>query len=228
MNYIEEQLYSILKQLGKTDEIVVSDDGSKDGTAERLSEISRKEPRIKYIPGPCKGIIKNFENAISHCQGDYIFLSDQDDFWLNQKISFVMRCFKQGADLVLHDAIITDKDLKRISPSFFELNSSRKGYFDNLIKNSYMGCCMAFRTSVKPLILPFPNRIAMHDQWIGLVAERFCDVRFLKKPLIYYRRHEDNVTVLKRSPVPIMAARRLRMYHETQKRFRKLKKRYQG
>ena len=38
------------------------------------------------MTGPSKGVVKNFENAITHCAGDIIFLSDQDDIWKDGKV----------------------------------------------------------------------------------------------------------------------------------------------
>lgn len=49
--------------------------------------------------------------------------------------------------------------------------SSGKGFWKNLIKNTYLGCCIAFRKEVLGYILPFPRNIAMHDIWIGLSVE---------------------------------------------------------
>ena len=64
----------------------------------------------------------------------------------------------------------------------------------NIRKNSYIGCCMAFRRELLEYILPFPESLPMHDQWIGLLAEKHGSVRLLRTPLIRYRRHGDNAT----------------------------------
>ncbi|MBP5204864.1 glycosyltransferase, partial [Candidatus Saccharibacteria bacterium] len=48
--YIQEQLLSILPQIGKGDEIIISDDGSTDSTLEIIRKINDK--RIKIIQGP--------------------------------------------------------------------------------------------------------------------------------------------------------------------------------
>lgn len=77
--YIQEQINSILSQFGENDELVISDDGSKDDTCSIIS--SYQDSLIKLLFNKGKhGFIGNFENALSQCKGDYIFLSDQDDF----------------------------------------------------------------------------------------------------------------------------------------------------
>ena len=194
--YIKMQLDSVFPQISSKDEVVVSLDPSKDSTLQILKEYQSKDNRLKILEGPSKGIVKNFENAIKNCKGDYIFLCDQDDVWSPSKIETVVNEFKRDPNIVLviHDALITDDKLNIVYESFFEKNDSRGGKLKNIIKNSYIGCCMIFKKELKPNILPFPENLPMHDQWIGLVAEFKGKVKFLNAPLIKYRRHSLTAT----------------------------------
>ncbi len=197
--YIEEQLGSILRQLRSDDEVIVSDDNPGGETERIVRTMAVSDSRIHYFEGPGKGVIKNFEYAISKTTGDIIFLSDQDDVWMPDKVRAITREMKDGAVLVLHNASVTDENLVITEKSFFEKHGSRKGYFSNVMKNSYMGCCMAFDSCLKEEILPFPDGLPMHDQYIGLTAEKYAKrngrrVVFLNTPYIYYRQHGDNVT----------------------------------
>lgn len=198
--YLKDQISSILVQLAEDDELVVSIDESSDGSLEILKQYSDKDSRIKLIKGPNEGVVKNFEKAILNCTGDYIFLSDQDDLWEKGKILKVSEYLNnESVDLVLHDAKVADKDLNVIYESFFSLRKSKPGILKNIFKNSYIGCCMAFKSELKEKILPFPENIPMHDQWIGLIAEKYGKVKFIKETLIIYRRHEQNKTELSHS-----------------------------
>ena len=197
-SFILEQLASILPQLGENDEVVISVDPCKDNTLNVVTALSELDGRLKVIEGEGKGLIKNFENAITHCTGDIIFLSDQDDKWAADKVETVLKhFFENGADLVLHNCSLVDTFLNPIEggESFFALNGSKRGFAKNIIKNSYMGCCMAFRKEFVREFIPFPEGIPMHDQWIGLIAER-CGavIEFEEKPLLFYRRHGGNVS----------------------------------
>ncbi|MEK5777350.1 glycosyltransferase, partial [Acinetobacter nosocomialis] len=88
--YIVEQLTSILSQLSPTDEVIISDDHSTDETLLLIKSLN--DPRIKIITNELgKGYTKNFENAINHSSGDYIFLSDQDDVWVENKVELMMK-----------------------------------------------------------------------------------------------------------------------------------------
>ena len=104
--YIAAQIESIISQLGENDELIISDDYPLGKTRDAVSDLIENDERIVYIEGPQKGVIKNFEYAISKARGDYIFLADQDDVWLDGKISTVMSELENGADLVLHNAKI--------------------------------------------------------------------------------------------------------------------------
>lgn len=195
--YIKEQILSILKQLHCSDELVISYDKSTDDTYRIISDLAVRNNRIKIFSGPSLGIIKNFENALRHCKNDYIFLSDQDDIWLDDKICSVIKTFKStSADVILHDCMVIDEKKKIISSSFFKLRHCRRGFLLNVIRNSYIGCCMAVKRDFLMKVLPFPENIPMHDQWIGLVAEKKGSVAFLDKQLIKYRRHSNNASNL--------------------------------
>lgn len=191
--YIAEQLESILPQLGENDEIIVSDDYPAGLTRSVVQAIQDK--RIKYIEGNGKGVVSNFENALKACSGDVIFLCDQDDVWMPGKVSSVMAEIANGADLVLHDAAVTDGSLNITEPSFFAIHGSNADFRHNLIRNTFVGCCMAFTRQVMLDTLPFPKELPMHDWWIALAAiKKGYKVVLLDKPLIRWRRHGENVT----------------------------------
>lgn len=192
--YIEQQLRSILSQLGKEDEIIVSDDKPGGMTETIVRRIMAEDDRVIYVEGKCKGVVSNFTNAIRYCKGDKIFLCDQDDVWLPEKVRRVMEAFDEGASLVLHNAYVTDENLNITSYSFFEQRGSKKGVLKNIFKNSYMGCCMAFDRRLLKRIMPIPKYVPMHDQWIGIIGEIFGKVTLIDTPLIYYRVHGNNVT----------------------------------
>ena len=78
--YISTQIKTILENLTENDELVISDDGSTDGTRRIIEGFN--DSRIRLLEGPKQGVKKNFENAIRNCSGKYIFLSDQDDVWM--------------------------------------------------------------------------------------------------------------------------------------------------
>ena len=190
--YIEQQLNSIIHNLKKEDEIIISYNASEDATLEMIEEAAHQLPIIKVYSCEEKGVIANYENAISHCNNEYIFLADQDDVWTDNKVEKVMECFeKEHAILVMHDSQYTDDDLNHQNMTLFTDKDIKQGYVHNLINNCYDGCCLAFHRDLIKMILPIPRSVSMHDQWIGLVAEKVGSVPFCNEKLLQHRRHDD-------------------------------------
>lgn len=189
---IHTQLASILSQLGENDEVVISDDHSTDNTLDIIRAFN--SPIVRIVEGPVKGSpIPNFENALQHSKGDIIFLADQDDKWVENKVETMVRHIQEGAACVVSDCYVTDKDFNITHPSFYQEVGTRAGFFYNLfVHNYYLGCCMAFTREVLIKSLPFPANIPMHDIWIGNVAALFFNVKFIPEPLIYFCRHGNN------------------------------------
>lgn len=193
--YIAAQIESILPQLGNGDELIVSDDYPAGKTKAIVESFAAKDGRVKYIKGKGKGVVANFETALNACSGDVIFLCDQDDVWMPDKVQTVMAEIENGAKLVMHDASITDADLNITNPSCFSVHGANTSLCKNLLKNTFVGCCMAFTKDLLCETLPFPKGIAMHDWWIALVALKHKHKTVLiHKPLILWRRHGENVT----------------------------------
>lgn len=193
--FILTQLRSILPQLGQDDEIIVSDDGSSDDTVPKVQSLN--DERIHIVKGPGLGSpIPNFENALRHAKGDYIFLSDQDDKWIDGKVRISLKPLQAGTcDCVVTDCAVTDEALRVTHPSFYMHNHTRPNrYYNLLVKNGYIGGCMAFTRRVLNECLPFPADTPMHDLWIGNVAAFYFHVTFLPDVCSYFRRYGNNVS----------------------------------
>lgn len=188
--FIREQLISILMQISKDDEVIISDDGSTDQTISIINDI--KDPRIKiYINKGKHGVTFNFINALEKSSGDYIFLADQDDYWLPNKYGVTMEYLKRY-DLIHSDSIVTDENLNVLNDSFYGMLRNGKGIIKNIVKSTYYGSHMAFSRKIFVNATPFPRTAEIgHDLWLGLVAEMTGNVAFINERLLYYRRHKE-------------------------------------
>ena len=194
--YIRQQLESILSQLPENAEVVVADDGSTDGTLDVIAAVG--DVRVRILPqSEHLGPTYNFERALREAKGDVIFLSDQDDFWIPGKVPQMLSALENSV-LAVHDANFMDGDGKPIATlgTMWKERPYKSGVFANWLKNTYTGCCMAFRRELLEKALPFPKGLPMHDQWLGLMGERHFSVVAVKECLIQYRIHEKNATQL--------------------------------
>ena len=118
--FIKRQITSILSQIGEEDEVVVSDDGSTDDTLTILRDLN--DSRIRIIDGAHRhSPTWNFEKALEGARGEYIFLSDQDDVWMPEKVSVTMK-YLQQYDCVVSDNVIVDAEGSVIADSFYAIN----------------------------------------------------------------------------------------------------------
>lgn len=191
--YFRQQLESILSQLSADDEVIISDDGSKDGTLALIE--SFHDPRVRVYKNEGKhGFVGNFNNAFQHVNGDYIFLSDQDDVWMPNKVDTVMKYLLNGVDLVTHNAQFIDRDGKDLGSDYFSHLHNKTDFWANFWKTRFLGCCMCFSRKVLDKCLPMPPEVKGHDFWIGMMALKHFNVKFIDDKLLCYRRHGGNVS----------------------------------
>ena len=213
--FICAQLESILQQLGQDDEVIIVDDSSGDNTQDKIASL--KDKRIKLMVHKNNlGVIRSFQEALLAARGDYIFLSDQDDIWLDNKVSFVLDYFNRNPaiDMICHDAIVVDANLEVMAPSLFGLyGTPGPGLIRNFMRSRYRGCCMAFRRRVLDKCLPLNESFPpYHDAWIGFICNYHgYKNKFIAKPLIKLRRHGDNASYFTRRPLTQVLSDRWRV-----------------
>lgn len=193
--YIKEQIDSILIQLDENDELIISDDHSVDSTREIIK--SYQDNRIKlYINPLSRGVSHNFENALQHATGEIIFLADQDDVWHPNKIKEMNLFLRQnGYDVVTCNCAVTDASLNIIQERYYITHSPiNKSALGNLLKDLWLGCCMAFTRQVLTKTLPFPKHLIAHDLWIALYGQLYFKCGYYPYVRQLYRRHENNVS----------------------------------
>lgn len=194
--YIGQQLNSILSQLTDKDEVIISDDNSDDGTISLIKSLNDNRIKIFINDKNNSGYTNNFQNCILKSKGDSILLCDQDDIWFKNKVERTLSALKTN-DFVASDALFVDRNLKSLKQTFFSLRGGWKPFFlSNLYKQKYLGCCLAFNRILLNKILPFPknSQFATHDLWISLIGTCYYKSKVLNEPLIYYRRHGNNVS----------------------------------
>lgn len=202
--YVTDQLESIKKQSLQADELVVSDDGSDDGTFPALKQALRTFPfptRL-YQPTARLGTTRHFEFAIAQCTGDIIVLCDQDDVWAPNKLEMISACFTRypAVGLVFSDGHVVHSDLRPRGDLVSQAVGLRRwekraiargeGLTVLLRHNVVPGATLAFRSRFQRLIRPIPE-ICQHDAWIALLLSAVSGMVLIPQPLILYRQHPN-------------------------------------
>lgn len=204
-NYLNEQLDSILHQTRKVDEIVICDDRSTDHTFELLETYAKQNPGLFKVVKNETNLrsVKNFEKAISLCTGDLIFLSDQDDSWVPEKVEQILRFFEANPtiNVIATNGYCMDEN-SHISPkyAFWDVpylleNAGIQFKYAKLIScvsNIATGASMAIRKEIVKDCLPFPEiKNFHHDEWMAIIASKSDSFRMLPEKYFNYRIHSS-------------------------------------
>ncbi len=217
--YVEEQLASILNQTLLPSEIVISDDGSTDGTIEIIesfwSQKNESFPRaaevsLTVIKNPLSlGVTKNFEQALLACHNSILALSDQDDIWQPDKLEKLVPLFEQDPELlfVFTDSRLVDAVGKPLGVTSFQalviseiertavISGNSQTVF--LRRNLATGATVILRRDLLNLAAPFPEEW-VHDEWLALVASFAGHVQMTDECLVDYRQHGNNQIGMKK------------------------------
>jgi glycosyltransferase involved in cell wall biosynthesis len=203
--FIHEQIESILSDLGQSDELIICDDGSTDRTCSIIQSFN--DARITLIHNKKNlGYARNFEKLISLTTGDYIFLADQDNIWLKGKVQKVLSVFEEDNSirLVCHNLQPVDTSGNDFKMNIPLCRGGKRNSFillvRHFIKAQLYGCTFCLNRRGVNDLLPFPSSAYAHDHWIIVWAAVNGHIFFLEEALIKYRRHDANISRLKRFP----------------------------
>lgn len=203
--FLKKQIDSILNQTHPVDEIIICDDKSTDGTLDILYSYKKAFPKLFEIHINEKNLrsVKNFEKALSLCNNDIIFLCDQDDIWVNDKVEKYLNYFIKHPNIsviasngfrideyghsldviTIWDVIGLMRD-EKIKINFFEIIS--------FSGNIATGATMAIKKDFLKKTLPFPEVTEFHhDEWLALIAASEEKFDFIDDKTFYYRQHNN-------------------------------------
>ncbi len=209
--FVREQVASILGQMHRPDELVLSDDASTDGTVDIVESVVREwqsaHPDAKLDLHVLRnetalGVTANFEQALAACTGDLIALSDQDDVWHRERLSIMVEEFadRPGLLLLASDALLVDAEgsstgslLDTLGVSAAERRAVHDGNgLDVLLRrNIVTGATMIVRRELVERARPFPPSW-VHDEWLAMIAAVTGDLDLLEQALVDYRQHGGN------------------------------------
>ena len=199
--YLTEQLDSLAAQTLRPAELVVSDDGSTDGTWNILTSFSDSAPfpvRLHRNASPV-GWVENFFTALGRASCPLIAFADQDDVWLATKLDRMRRPFRApDVQLVVCASRATDEQLHALNRARRTGIISRALLAGPLI--SPTGNCMLGRRDLLHKLppvgrpLPLSGPVQSHDEWFLFAAQCFGRVVHVRQPLVLYRRHSETVT----------------------------------
>lgn len=195
-NYVRDQLASILGQLGEMDEVIIVDDHSTDSTVAQVEAL--KDRRIKLIVNQYnEGHVKAFERALGLAGGRFIFLADQDDIWLPNRVETMVRNLidTQSALVSSSYSILGNPNMRGALLQASDSPKKLRNMGGVLAgRRPYFGCTMALERSLLNAALPFPPYVKAHDLWLAMVANARSSNFHLEQTTVLRRLHERNLT----------------------------------
>lgn len=206
---------SIVNQTTIPDEIIVCDDCSTDGTVDIINEFRYEYNNIHWnivINDTNVGFANNFFNALYLVQGDYIFLSDQDDIWNRKKIEKMFNIMKKNnkIDILFSSYQCIDNDDNVLKFKYLVNNSIFFLFFSHVKKvirysyNSFVksmniaGMSMCIRKKfVDDFFKLKLDNLKYHDLFLALYASIKNSLYFYNDNLVQYRLHNNNTIGLK-------------------------------
>lgn len=201
IEYLKEQLDSILNQTYKNFKLIISDDCSPNEEVRKvLKEYEQKDNRIQlYFQQQNLGYTKNFEFVLTKSTADYIAFCDHDDIWYPNKIEESLRTLKEkNVDLVYCDARQIDENGKILHESYLRYKNMPilDGKYQKEIlpfsRHIAIGCSQLFTKRVKDFMIPFTENTMAHDWHSLYIANALNGVYCIDKPLFGYRLHGNN------------------------------------
>lgn len=216
--FLPAQLGSIAAQTQRPDEIVVGDDGSQDTTEEVLARFERESGiPVRFTRNAQRlGSSANFGAVLERCQGDIVFLCDQDDTWRPNKVATSLAALAARPDVafVFSNAGLMGEDGSPLRGTLWDrvfFDRGQQASFaaghapDILLKtNTVTGATMAVRRAALPAALPVPPGW-VHDGWLAFVLAVEHAALPLDECLMDYRVHaSQQIGVIGWSPAALL------------------------
>ncbi len=99
--WLGDTLASITEQTLQNFELIAIDDGSSDNSRNILLDAAARDPRIRVLQSPAKGIVAALNFGIGHCRGEYIARMDADDLMPEQRLELQASYLDQHQDISL-------------------------------------------------------------------------------------------------------------------------------
>lgn len=201
-NYISEQLDSIINQTFRNWTLYIHDDGSIDKTVTIIKSYEADDPRIILIEDEkifgCAS--KNFGYLIDLVDAQFYALSDQDDFWLPNKLEVCIGAIKNKIEkpvLLSSDVTIVDSRLRIIHDSMWKAADMTKKVSHPCfleVCDLYTGCTMMFNKATKNALDKQLLAQFLHDQALSFSVYKWNgEFLVLNSPTMLYRQHRANV-----------------------------------
>lgn len=213
--FLRPQLDSVLKQEFSDFELLVRDDGSRDGTLAILDEYATHNPRIRVIKGENLGAVGNFFRLLREPATGiaYFTFAGHDDVWHPSKLGRAVERISALSPDRPRAYCCRQRFIDANDNVLGESNAPKKplSLANALVDNVVSGGTLLIDAPLRDLVLEAqpPYAAIWEDWWIYLVAVAFGQIEFDSSMLLDYRKHQTNSVATASGWPRLRQARRL-------------------
>jgi glycosyltransferase involved in cell wall biosynthesis len=191
-NYLTDAIESVLRQTYRPLEIIVADDGSTDGSA---VVATRFVPHVRYCFQANSGTAAARNLGIHAAEGSFFALLDQDDLWVENKLTLQMAAFEREPELDLVFGHVKQFHCPELDQSLQQRircpSSPMPGYSPSamLVKREAFFCVGPFETTWQ---------VGEWANWYVRATELKLRMRMLPDLVTWRRLHGANKGLLQR------------------------------
>jgi teichuronic acid biosynthesis glycosyltransferase TuaG len=182
--YVAEAIDSVIDQTYTDWELVVVDDGSKDGTAAIVKGFCARDSRVNYIFRQNGGQAAARNTGIRASRGDLVAFLDSDDLWVREKLELQTEALEKiGADVVSSNGFVF-RDGDRATEAYELATVAGKTSGAEMFKLLYE----FNRIQIQSVLVWSYQNCEDYDLWLSL-ARSGAVFYGMEEKLIMYRRH---------------------------------------
>lgn len=201
--FLEESIRSVWNQDYVNIELIVIDDGSRDGSAELLNQLHKISPITMHVISRAnQGLCKTLNEGIRNANGEFIAVIASDDRMLESKISCLYDIIRNNLKLsfVYADFYYINESGLRLKKSPHERNHNPDDKFLSLLllESFYHVSSALFRKSALVQVGYFDESLSFEDYDMLLKLLLIGDASYIDAPVFEYR-IMDNESSLSRN-----------------------------
>lgn len=193
--YVERAILSVLNQTYPRVQLVVIDDGSRDGSTEILKSLNERVD-FTLICQENRGVCKTLNRAIRDvANGDYIALLASDDFWHSDKLRLQIEELQRvpGAEFCFSQAIeFSDENRPENGHVFPKKCLTGQVLNDVFVRQHVPAGTMLFSRRLYDSLGGFDENLKEEDWDFVIRSAAATPFAAVGIPLLYYRSHQGN------------------------------------
>ena len=203
--YIGKSIESVLAQDYEKFELIIVDDGSKDGTKSIVEQYAKNDIRIKLLEQANQGVSAARNKGLDTATGEYVAFLDSDDLWDADNLSVMVQaaeCTKSGLVCASMDIINADGTRQKANTAYkdgelmdFVTNNNEIRFFWGI------GSVIIRRDILEKYHIRFDEGIAIMED-IGFYIKIFAvtNLKSVPRVMAHYCKHENSATTAAYNP----------------------------